>query len=309
MDAPGFTVIVCANSQNKRMSVNALPELRLESTQHRPLSGGLTHNTTLLTRSNGTLWVCKRSLGRNQSGLKTEAYVYSLLTPTRFALPVEFHQSETGPQTLLRPYIEGTSITDWAALDIEQVITLLKRVHQITHARHGKVIAPTGLTLNPAKHLTATWRYFRSRTAEHAKLTKLYYSLHPVLQAHQPCFDQLCTFTLNHGDFHPGNLIVTPAQQLIPIDWERAHFGDPAFDLALLNWHGYGPIVDSALQIRAIALYTQCPAEQIQLQKRVICWSLLRLFNDYLYLTHNKLTVEKVSRFEEELKLYLAVLN
>ncbi|TMP28528.1 hypothetical protein CWB99_11480 [Pseudoalteromonas rubra] len=287
------------------MSVIALPELRDESTQHRPLSGGLTHNTTLLKRGDGSLWVCKRSLGRNHSGLETEAYVYSLLTLSRFMLPVEFHHSETGPQTLLRPYIEGKSISDWAALDIEQVITLLKQVHQITHARHGKVSAPAGLTLNPAKHLTAIWRYFRSRTAEHAKLTKLYSSLHPVLQARQPCFDQLSTFTLNHGDFHPGNLIVTPAQQLIPIDWERAHFGDPAFDLALLNWHGNGPIVDSALQTRAIALYTQCPAERTLLEKRVICWSLLRLFNDYLYLTHNKLKVQKVSRFEETTSMLL----
>lgn len=196
-------------------------------------------------------------------------------------------------------------MTDWAALDIEQVIILLKQVHQVTHARHGKVSAPTGLTLNPAKHLTAIWRYFHSRTAEHAKLTKLYDSLYPILQAHQSLFDSLSSFVLNHGDFHPGNLIVTPAQQLIPIDWERAHFGDPAFDLALLNWHGKGPIVDAALQTRAIALYTQCPTERTLLEKRVICWSLLRLFNDYLYLTHNKLNIEKLALFEGEFTQHL----
>ncbi|TMP38181.1 phosphotransferase family protein [Pseudoalteromonas rubra] len=289
--------------------MNALPELRDKRTQHRPLSGGLTHNNTLFNRSDGSLWVCKRSLGRNHSGLETEAFVYTLLTPTRFAQPVELHQSENGHQMLLRPYLEGASMTDWAALDIEQVICLLKQVHQITHARHGKVSAPTGLTLNPAKHLTAVWRYFRNRTTERTKLTELYHSLYSVLLAHQPNFDRLSTFVLNHGDFHPGNLIVTPAQQLIPIDWERAHFGDPAFDLALLNWHGHGPIADPALQTHAIALYSDNPAEKIQLEQRVICWSLLRLFNDYLYLTHNKLTVDKLTRFEEELSLYLAVLN
>ncbi|WP_125719090.1 phosphotransferase family protein [Pseudoalteromonas rubra] len=287
------------------MSVNALPPLHRKPTQHRPLSGGLTHNTTLLTRDDGSLWVCKRSLSRNQSGLETEAYAYTLLTSTRFAQPVELHQSENGQQTLLRPYIEGTNMADWTALNLEQVIRLLKQIHQISAPRHGKVSAPTGLTLNPANHLTAVWRYFRSRTTERAKLSKLYHSLHPVLQAHQPCFEKLSIFTLNHGDFHPGNLILTPVQQLTPIDWERGHFGDPAFDLALLNWHGNGPIVDQAIQTRAIALYSENPAEQTRLKKRVTCWSLLRLFNDYLYLTHNKLKVEKLARFESEFTQHL----
>ncbi|WP_046006803.1 phosphotransferase family protein [Pseudoalteromonas rubra] len=283
------------------MNVNALPPLHRKPTQHRPLSGGLTHSNTLLTRDDGSLWVCKRSLGRNHAGLETEAYVYTLLKPTRFAQPVELHQSENGQQTLLRPYIEGTSMADWAALNLEQVIGLLKQIHQISAPRHGKISAPTSLILNPANHLTAVWRYFRSRLTERAKLSEFYHSLYPVLQAHQPGFDQLSTFTLNHGDLHPGNLILTPAQQLIPIDWERAHFGDPAFDLALLNWHGDGPIADQALQTRAIALYSENPAEQTRLKKRVACWSLLRLFNDYLYLTHNKLRVEKLTRFESEL--------
>nr|WP_275442879.1 aminoglycoside phosphotransferase family protein [Pseudoalteromonas sp. OOF1S-7] len=287
------------------MSVNALPQLHRKRAQHRPLNGGLTHNNTLQTRDDGALWVCKRSLGRNYSGLETEASVYALLTSTRFAQPVELHQSENGQQTLLRPYITGTSMPDWTALNFEQVIHLLKQIHRISAPRHGKVNVPTGLTLNPANHLTAVWRYFRSRTTERAKLTELYHSLHPVLQAHQPLFARVNTFTLNHGDFHPGNLIVTPAQQLVPIDWERAHFGDPAFDLALLNWHSSGPIADSALQTRAIALYSENPAEQTRLKKRVTCWSLLRQFNDYMYLTYNKLKVEKLDQFEHEFAQHL----
>ncbi|KNC65322.1 hypothetical protein AC626_23855 [Pseudoalteromonas rubra] len=129
--------------------------------------------------------------------------------------------------------------------------------------------------------------------------------LSTILQNCQSLFNTLSTFTLNHGDFHPGNLIATPRQQLVPIDWERAHFGDPAFDLALINWHGQDPIVNPALQARAIALYTQCPAEQVALQKRVICWSLVRLFNDYLYLTSNGLKVDKLAHFEETTAMLL----
>ncbi|KAF7786979.1 hypothetical protein PRUB_a3813 [Pseudoalteromonas rubra] len=271
----------------------------------RPLQGGLTHDNTLLICADGSQWVCKRSLGRHQSGLATEANVYSLLVNTRFALPIKLVHLDIASQMLLRPYIEGTTTTSWAQLSIEQAILLLKAIHQITATHHGKVSSPTSLTLNPANQLRVIWRYFRSRTSQRAKMMDIYGKLSTILQNRQSLFNTLSTFTLNHGDFHPGNLIATPAQQLVPIDWERAHFGDPAFDLALINWHGQDPIVNSALQARAIALYTQCPAEQVALQKRVVCWSLVRLFNDYLYLTSNGLKVDKLAHFEETTAMLL----
>lgn len=271
----------------------------------RPLQGGLTHDNTLLICADGSQWVCKRSLGRHQSGLTTEANTYLLLANTHFALPTKLIHSENASQMLLRPYIEGTTTTSWAQLSIEQAILLLKAIHQITATRHGKVSSPTSLTLNPANQLKVSWRYFRSRTSQRAKMTDIFGKLSTILQNCQSLFNTLSTFTLNHGDFHPGNLIATPRQQLVPIDWERAHFGDPAFDLALINWHGQDPIVNPALQARAIALYTQCPAEQVALQKRVICWSLVRLFNDYLYLTSNGLKVDKLAHFEETTTMLL----
>ncbi|WP_125563405.1 phosphotransferase family protein [Pseudoalteromonas rubra] len=281
------------------MQLDSSDTLKQCITSQRPLQGGLTHDNSLLICADGSQWVCKRSLGRHQSGLATEANTYLLLASTRFALPTRLIHSDNASQMLLRPYIEGTTTTSWAQLNIELAILLLKAIHQITATHHGKVSHPTGLTLSPVNQLRVIWRYFRNRTSQRAKMTDIYGKLSTILQNRQSLFNTLSTFTLNHGDFHPGNLIATPGQQLVPIDWERAHFGDPAFDLALINWHGQGPIVNPALQARAIALYTQCPAEQIQLQKRVICWSLVRLFNDYLYLTSNGLKVDKLAHFEE----------
>ncbi|ALU41451.1 phosphotransferase family protein [Pseudoalteromonas rubra] len=287
------------------MQLDSLGTLKQCIISQRPLQGGLTHDNTLLICADGSQWVCKRSLGRHQSGLVIEADTYSLLANTRFALPTELIRLDNASQLLLRPYIEGTTTTSWTQLNIEQAIFLLKAIHQLTATHHGKVSHPTSSTLNPANQLRVIWRYFRSCTSQRAKMTNIYGKLCTILQDRQSLFDTLSTYTLNHGDFHPGNLIATPGQQLVPIDWERAHFGDPAFDLALINWHGQDPIVNPALQARAIALYTQCPAEQIALQKRVICWSLVRLFNDYLYLTSNGLKVDKLAHFEETTAMLL----
>jgi len=38
--------------------------------------------------------------------------------------------------------------------------------------------------------------------------------------------------TLVHGDYSPKNLLVGPDQKLVIIDFEVAHYGDPAFDVA-----------------------------------------------------------------------------
>ncbi len=38
--------------------------------------------------------------------------------------------------------------------------------------------------------------------------------------------------TLVHGDYSPKNLLVGPDQKLVMIDFEVAHYGDPAFDVA-----------------------------------------------------------------------------
>ncbi len=38
-------------------------------------------------------------------------------------------------------------------------------------------------------------------------------------------------YSLLHGDFHPGNVIITDKSKLSVIDWEGAEIGDPAFDV------------------------------------------------------------------------------
>lgn len=43
--------------------------------------------------------------------------------------------------------------------------------------------------------------------------------------------------TLVHGDFSPKNILVDEAGQVVLLDYEVAHFGDPAFDLGFLLNH------------------------------------------------------------------------
>lgn len=71
-----------------------------------------------------------------------------------------------------------------------------------------------------------------------------------------------------HGDVHPNNLIFSSDNTLQLIDWERAHFGDPAFDLVAINWHASKSIVDKKVQEQLINHYSNNPATQAELQLR-----------------------------------------
>lgn len=70
--------------------------------------------------------------------------------------------------------------------------------------------------------------YYRSTAARHPQL--------------MPAFERLIhhgstrRVALVHGDFSPKNLLVTGASMMV-IDWEVAHWGDPAFDAAFLTNH------------------------------------------------------------------------
>jgi aminoglycoside phosphotransferase (APT) family kinase protein len=103
----------------------------------------------------------------------------------------------------------------------------LARIHQIDAARCGLTFLPGNLPgRSPAD--TALQR-------AHSQLAKLG-DPHPALElaarwlaAHAPATDRL---VLLHGDFRIGNLMVQADGLSGVLDWEFAHLGDPAEDLA-----------------------------------------------------------------------------
>lgn len=72
--------------------------------------------------------------------------------------------------------------------------------------------------------------YFRHAAQRVPPLSAAILEMVDELRARRSC--------LVHGDFSPKNLLVDPAQEVVwLIDFEVAHFGDPAFDLAFLVTH------------------------------------------------------------------------
>lgn len=62
---------------------------------------------------------------------------------------------------------------------------------------------------------------------------------HPELAPHFASLVDECLhrrFSLVHGDFSPKNLLISSTGMMV-IDWEVAHWGDPAFDAAFLTNH------------------------------------------------------------------------
>ncbi|MDD3190627.1 MAG: phosphotransferase [Candidatus Pacebacteria bacterium] len=54
-----------------------------------------------------------------------------------------------------------------------------------------------------------------------------------VLESYKGVIDKESD-TLTHGDFHPGNLIITPQKEVAIIDWYFVHLNNAAFDIAFL---------------------------------------------------------------------------
>ena len=80
--------------------------------------------------------------------------------------------------------------------------------------------------------------------------------------------------TLQHGDFHPGNLVITPSDNLSVIDFNRTDFGDPweefvrvttfskdiSIPFAIGQINGYFNRQAPELFFRLIALYSAIDA-------------------------------------------------
>jgi 5-methylthioribose kinase len=111
-----------------------------------------------------------------------------------------------------------------------------------------EVVAQAGALLGRMIEVTRGARNFAERFGDREVFTQLrldpYYrstaARHPDLAGF---FDELIAETLHrqyslvHGDWSPKNLLVSPPSQVIAIDFEVVHYGDPAFDVAFLLNH------------------------------------------------------------------------
>lgn len=108
----------------------------------------------------------------------------------------------------------------------------LSKIHSITPASNDGLFPSEGTlgsTSDPAAHAC---RFVRSMLdAMHEARPALELALR-WLREHRPAKGRV---TLVHGDFRTGNFMVTPAGLNAVLDWEFAHWGSPAEDIAWIS--------------------------------------------------------------------------
>ena len=197
-------------------------------------------------------------------------------------------------------HVSGQTLNQWQQVPLSALTKALKSVHGVMAGTAGSLLHPRDVKLNPALTLEKSWRYFsRSMRYKTSSFSISKLALPPY------CRNIKSILLLSHhfhcyGDVHPNNLILNSDNTLQLIDWERAHFGDPAFDLVAINWHASN-IIDKKVQERLINCYSNNPTTQAELQLRANCWGLFRLLTDYLFLSQHQLLPHKREQFFVEI--------
>jgi aminoglycoside phosphotransferase (APT) family kinase protein len=106
----------------------------------------------------------------------------------------------------------------------ERLAEELAKIHQIRSDSLGFLPGTRGL--NAAEYLITRLRQELDATSEPHPVIELALRW---LEGHRP---EQSAVTLLHGDFRIGNLMISETQLVGVLDWEFAHIGDPAEDLA-----------------------------------------------------------------------------
>ena len=165
-------------------------------------------------------------------GLVKKAHYSRLLNyKTTISVPdVTFGNCHTNGQSyLLQPWIDGTPLeVKLQKLSSHQQYQLGLDAGKMLHKIHSTVLSQDILdTASTMEHLYAKWaRYWEyvSRNGESSDLLQIrtYLETHHLSDQHKRC--------LLHGDYHIGNIIMTPQNQLIALDWLPLLIDDPIED-------------------------------------------------------------------------------
>jgi aminoglycoside phosphotransferase (APT) family kinase protein len=151
---------------------------------------------------------------------------HDLCTPAALALDAE--GTITGSPALVLERIEGqTSAVEFLKLDTETGRTATEALAKAIAGVHTFDWATAGLTARNPLDEILLWesRFLIHRLEPLPALEHLF----NWLKAHIPTPSRL---SLIHGDLRPGNFLFEGSKINALLDWEMAHVGDPAEDLA-----------------------------------------------------------------------------
>ncbi len=210
----------------------------------RPLSGGVSNRTVWVGRASGEAWVVKQALDKlrvqvdwfsSPQRIHREAlglrWLADLAPEGTIPAPVfEDHEAHLlAMQAIPQPHDNWKTLLLAGQVDpghVRQFAVLLGTIHRRAHQRRAEV-APVfddraffeSLRLEPYYAYSAgqvpAASSFLSRLIEETRATRL---------------------SVVHGDYSPKNVLVRDGQ-LILLDFEVIHWGDPAFDLGFSLAH------------------------------------------------------------------------
>jgi 5-methylthioribose kinase len=226
------------------------------SARIRPLGGGVS-NTVLLVEGTAGRFVVKQALeklrvaqdwrSRPERALREAAALAAVRTLLGPAQAPEVVFTDAANCVFAMTAAPETA-TDWKSLLLAGIIDT---------AAAGLAGRLLGALIDGSRRDASLQAAFGDQTVFDELRLDPYYRFtaarHPALQARFERLIERCRQNrraLVHGDFSPKNLLVA-ADALIAIDFEVAHYGDPAFDSAFLLNH---------LALKAIHLPQHAPA-------------------------------------------------
>jgi len=215
-----------------------------ESPIVRTLSGGVSNRTVWVQRKGGEAWVLKQALPRlrvavewysDPTRVRREAlglHWLERLAPPNTITPLVFEDHRhnlLAMRAVPEPYDNWKSMLLEGRVDLQHVrqfATLLATIHRQAAASSEELAAVFGdrcffesLRLEPFYEYTAT------RVPVAAEFLR-------TLAADT----RACCRTLVHGDYSPKNILIRDGQ-LILLDHEVIHWGDPSFDVGFALAH------------------------------------------------------------------------
>ena len=237
LDIEQRDILISYLQQHGRIGEEEEPETHI-------LRGGVSNRTVLVQRQDGESWVIKQALGKLR------------VATDWFSSPERIHREAMGLRWLARLAPAGT-ITPLIFEDEEQHILAMQAVPQphdnwknllldgIVKSAHieqfgrllGSIHSQAAVRRQEVEPVFADTSFFESlriepyylyTAREEPQAASFLHALVDETRAHR--------LTLVHGDYSPKNVLVY-GEQLILLDHEVIHWGDPAFDLGFSLTH------------------------------------------------------------------------
>ncbi len=164
---------------------------------------------------------------------------------------------KSAPEWMLYDYIEGETAGDFyngfgrkalAKFSVVNFISAIEAAHKLSFLAKKK---------NLIKLDKKGYGWYKQEFNKYSARLKPFFSekeiekAGEILDSHRKLLDEKCEI-ITHGDLHPGNIVITPQNQIAILDWFYVHLNNIAFDLAYV----YLDIIDKKTRKKLLDEFT-----------------------------------------------------